>query len=229
MDGKQSSITQRRVDQLNELGFAWNAQEAAWARHKKDLDTYRKVHGHCHVPLNYAKSPKLGLWFKEQRRHYSLMKQGKPSHMTQERAALLDAIGFCWDTHEATWLERFRELKQFQEDTGHCNVPTSYSINAKLGTWVHHQRRQYRKWQNGELTHITNERVELLDRIGFLWKIRPQSSSDDEEAESSSTTTSHDIIEPTPLNFGSFRMDQQQQIINTRATRASKRQKTTNV
>lgn len=125
------------------------------------------------------------MWVKEQRRHYALMKQGKPSHMTERRAAALDEVGFCWDTHEATWLERFRELKDFKKETGHCSVPANYAKNMKLATWVHHQRRQVRKLKNDEPTFITKERIEMLQSIGFVWKphcVEAESDSDSDEA-----------------------------------------------
>ena len=71
--GNPSSITAERIQLLNELGFAWNAQEEAWKRQIRDLVAFAKENGHCHVPLNHKKYPKLGLWVKEQRRHYTLM------------------------------------------------------------------------------------------------------------------------------------------------------------
>ncbi|EEC51358.1 predicted protein, partial [Phaeodactylum tricornutum CCAP 1055/1] len=169
IDGKQSSITPQRIALLNELGFAWNAQEAAWARHMADLEHFRSQTGHCHVPLNHPVPPKLGLWVKEQRRHFALLKQGKQSHMTPERARELDEIGFCWDTHEATWLERLRELTKFKDEHGHCLVPTNFNVNPKLGTWVHHQRRQHKKFREGKTCHITQERIAALDHLGFVW------------------------------------------------------------
>jgi Helicase associated domain len=137
-DGKQSSITQERIDQLNTIDFAWNAQEAAWTRHMNDLRLFQAENGHCHVPLNHDKYPKLGLWIKEQRRHATLMKQGKPSHMTETRSQELNSLGFCYDTHEATWMDRWRELAEFREQHGSCVVPSTHS-NTKLATWVHHQ------------------------------------------------------------------------------------------
>lgn len=172
VDNKPSSISQERVDMLNELGFAWNAQEAAWARHLQDLMAFRAETGHCHVPLSLEKYPKLGLWVKEQRRHRTLLKQGKPSHMTAERVEQLDSVGFCWDTHEATWLERLRELKEYKKEHGDCSVPTTYAANPKLGTWVHHQRRQHKKFQQGQECHITQERIDVLNKIGFTWYMR---------------------------------------------------------
>jgi hypothetical protein len=154
---------------LNAQDFAWNAQQAAWQRQMQDLKTFRLQVGHCHVPLNHATFPKLGLWVKEQRRHYSLMKLSKSSHMTLERKAELDEIEFCWDTHEATWLERLRELQEYRSKEGHVIVPTTYPQNLKLGTWVHHQRRQYKKFIEKQPCHITQERIQALESLGFVW------------------------------------------------------------
>jgi hypothetical protein len=189
-DGKQSSITSERQALLNELDFAWNAQEAAWARHMEDLQTFRKETGHCHVPRNHTKYPKLGVWIKEQRRHYTLLKQGKQSRITKERAEKLDAVAFCWDTHEAIWLDRLRDVQDFKEKHGNCLVPTSYKENPKLGTWVHHQRGQFKKYTEGKSCHITEERIQALDNLGFVWYPRDPAQSLRPSSEHSSSSDS---------------------------------------
>jgi hypothetical protein len=221
-DGKNSSITLQRIELLEEIDFAWNAQEAAWERHIDDLQNFKEEYGDCLVPLNHPKYPKLGLWVKEQRRHYTLMKQGKPSHMTEQRARVLDEVGFCWDTHEvshpstshitwvlhpkssaliagiaffekAVWGERLRELCQYKATHGDCIVPTNYTPNPKLGTWVHHQRRQYKKYREGKTCHITEERIKALESIGFVWYPRERGKSFIEEnSESSGSETDSD-------------------------------------
>lgn len=171
-DSRPSSITPERIILLDDVGFVWNAQDTAWENHMSDLKHFRALHGHCCVPLNNDQFPKLGLWVKEQRRHYTLMKQGTQSHMTNTRIRELDKIGFCWDTHEATWWERLRELVDFKGQYGSCVVPTNHDNNPKLGTWVHHQRRQYKKWKEGQPCHITRDRVRALENIGFIWSPR---------------------------------------------------------
>jgi hypothetical protein len=186
--GKPSSITQDRIALLNDLDFAWNAQEAAWDRHMSALCRFREEHGHCLVPLNDPDYPKLGLWVKEQRRHFTLMKQGKTSHMTLERASELDGVGFCWDTHEAIWLERLRELSSYKAKYGTCVVPTNYPENPKLGTWVHHQRRQYKLFQEGSPSHITRERIMALERLGFVWNPRSRSLASEGDSVSADET-----------------------------------------
>lgn len=180
-DGKPSNITPERVAALDELEFAWNAQEAAWARHYSDLQAYKAKFGDCLVPLSYTDRPQLGLWVKEQRRHYMLLVQGRKSHMTQARIAQLESVGFVWDSHEATWWDRFNDLKAYQAVHGNCMVPTKYQPNPRLGTWVHHQRRQYRKLKHGKTSHMTHERMEALESIGFCWT--PRSGKDGNESD----------------------------------------------
>jgi hypothetical protein len=60
------------------------------------------------------------------------MKQGKQSHMTPKRQEELDTFGFCWDTHESTWLERLRELTEFKRKHGHCLVATNYNKVGRI-------------------------------------------------------------------------------------------------
>jgi hypothetical protein len=176
LDGKNSSITEARIALLEQVDFAWNAQEAAWERHMADLRAFKEENGDCFVPVNHPNYPKLGLWVKEQRRHFNFLKRGKPSHMTDSRYVELSGLGFCWDTQEAVWGERLRELKQFKIKNGHSMVPTHYSTNPRLGTWVHHQRRQYREYKRDKPCHITHERIAALDRIGFIWHPRDKVS-----------------------------------------------------
>jgi len=175
-DGRNSSITAERIALLEQVDFAWNAQEAAWERHMADLKAFKDENGDCLVPVNHPNYPKLGLWVKEQRRHFNFLKRGKPSHMTDSRYVELSGLGFCWDTQEAVWGERLRELKQFKVVNGHSMVPTHYSTNPRLGTWVHHQRRQYREYKRGKPCHITHERIAALDRNGFIWHPRDKVS-----------------------------------------------------
>jgi Helicase associated domain len=174
---------------LNEIGFAWNAQETAWQRQMSDLQQFHCENGHCNVPIRAKKYPKLGLWVKEQRRHYTLMKQGKPSHMTIERYHQLNAINFCYDTHDSTWNQRLDELREFKKVHGNCIVPTNYK-DSKLATWVHHQRRQFKKMKQGQRSHITEKRINALNEIGFLWSPRKIPCEEEDDSDDDSDVSS---------------------------------------
>lgn len=172
LNGKTSSMNDKRIKLLNELGFVWNVQESAWNKHFDLLKQFKKDNGHCLVAV---KHPELGLWVKEQRRHYWLEKNGKQSQMTIQRKTKLDEIGFCWDAQDAFWREKVDELIRFKAKHGHCLVPRN---EPSLGTWVHHQRTQYKLAVTGSSrgkqrqTVLSLERQRELQKLGFVWSLR---------------------------------------------------------
>jgi Helicase associated domain len=190
-------MTPYRIKRLEELDFVWNAQEDAWRRQMKLLGKFHAENGHCNVQVNNPDYPKLGLWIKEQRRHYILMKQGKPSLLTLDRFRQLSDLDFCYDTHESIWQQRFAELVEFKRFHGHCGVSSS-NATPKLSVWVHHQRRQYRKMKLGLQCHMSQERSQALDSVGFTWSPRKgrhtiTQGTDDRDA----TDTDDGSIDPT--------------------------------
>jgi Helicase associated domain len=76
------------------------------------------------------------------------------------------------------------ELADFKKENGHCNVHTN-AVNRKLGTWVHHQRRQYKLFKEGQPCHITEERIRALDDLGFVWRPRDTKRSSSEQDDDS--------------------------------------------
>ena len=89
--------------------------------------------------------------------------------MTQERIDKLQNIGFEWDHNEALWQEQCAKLKAYKADHGHCNVPKGYKADKKLGNWVINQRTEYKDLQAGKSFAMTQERIGLLNKIGFEW------------------------------------------------------------
>jgi hypothetical protein len=96
-EGKQSTMTDERVDALEKIGFVWDSHGAAWHERLSELRDYRTTTGHCNVPSNYPSNPQLATWVKCQRRQYKLFWDGKTSNMTLERIAELEKIGFEWE------------------------------------------------------------------------------------------------------------------------------------
>eukprot|EP00956_Cyclotella_meneghiniana_P011167 scaffold15667_cov79-Cyclotella_meneghiniana.AAC.1 len=64
------------------------------------------------------------------------------------------------------WHRRYAELLEFKEANGHCDIPQRYASNVELGRWVKDQR-TFKK--QGKLSQ---ERIGLLDKIGFTWRVR---------------------------------------------------------
>lgn len=159
-------MTPSRIALLDDLDFEWDAQGAAWERHFNDLVHFKEKVGHCHVPLSYAR---LGLWVKEQRHHFKLMKASRRTRMTPRRSQMLEDIGFCWNTHDASWLARYHDLKLYKKRYGDCNVPEDWPKDPALGVWVKHQRHFFNGYRCDD--RITPDRITKLTALGFEWEV----------------------------------------------------------
>lgn len=163
-------ITRKTSDdnQTKEVKFrAYQAEN--WTEKFEDLLHFREINGHCLVPNKHPENPALAQWIKGQRYQYKLKIDGKRSTITDQRVTALEEAGFVWDSHKAVWAERLEELKDFQEQFGHCNVPSRYEGNHPLAIWVKRQRRE-RKNKIDSLPNncMTDERQQQLEELGFV-------------------------------------------------------------
>jgi hypothetical protein len=101
--------------------------------------------------------------------------EDKPSTMTDERIVALENVGFALvcDSHGAAWEERWIELREYRQSTGHSNVPSNHPSNPQLATWVKCRRRQYKLFWGGKASNMTVERIATLESLGFeSWDLR---------------------------------------------------------
>jgi len=153
---KMGQLTEDRIQRLDEIGFIWDPQESVWEEMFSALVDFKKTHGHCKVPKTYGDS-KLYSWVSIQRQHW------KKKKLTDDRIQRLDEIGFIWDPQESVWEEMFSALVDFKKTHGHCDVPLNWPENPKLGHWVYIQRQHWKKKK------LTDDRIQRLDEIGFIW------------------------------------------------------------
>ena len=73
------------------------------------------------------------------------------------------------------WGRRYNQLIEFKEVHGHCNVPQRYAPNVELGRWVKDQRTFKTKGK------LSEDRIELLEAIGFSWRLKCNESFWDEQ------------------------------------------------
>ena len=87
--------------------------------------------------------------------------------MTNEKLQHLSDMDFQWsvmkERNNATWDQRFEELKKFRDEHGHCRVPRVPSRSGKLGKWVDHQR-----YNKSIRAARSEERIAKLEAIGFF-------------------------------------------------------------
>jgi len=184
LKGRASTLTAYRTGKLDEINFAWNPAVERMRR----------------------------------------MKMGK----AEEDAALIQSLverGVSFKDGEikitprlrVAWEERFQQLVEYKSIHGHCNVPAFYSPNKHLGRWVLRCRQSYTLF----LTHgrsgvtpgnnsINQERIGMLDSIGFMWddavaKKKRERGSDDKSPEkkkarrSGVMNVSRSIESPLPI------------------------------
>mmetsp|Transcript_26342 Transcript_26342/g.39905 ORF Transcript_26342/g.39905 Transcript_26342/m.39905 type:complete len:186 (-) Transcript_26342:3812-4369(-) len=143
-----------------------------WQEHFEDLCRFKEAHNHCLVPHTYSANPGLGRWVKRQRYENKLLQQNKVSSMTPERLALLEKIGFVWDSHQVTWNKMLGELEDFKKKHGHCEVPSKFPENSALATWVSRQRAQHKLYRKNEANSMTESRIAALNKLDFKWGVR---------------------------------------------------------
>ena len=68
-----------------------------------------------------------------------------------------------------SWYERYQELTTFQNDFGHCCVPVHWPQNPQLAQWVKRQRSQYKMRKDGKYSNMSNERLQALQELNFVW------------------------------------------------------------
>lgn len=102
VEGKMSTMTDERVQLLENIGFIWDSHAAAWAEKLHELKDYARQRGDCNVPSTYPENPQLATWVKCQRRQYKLLRDGKTSNMTVDRILELEKVGFVWEVRK-TW------------------------------------------------------------------------------------------------------------------------------
>ena len=195
---KPCSLTQKRVDLLNQLNFCWNASSSMrrngdfmeqdtvtdiewWSRYE-ELCKHCQNHDDIHTILRQSR---LGVWLDRQRKNYGIQKES--AHMKThnenvtnldnaqwlsfEKLSALSQISEVWwmARRQWQWETRYRELQQFASTYGHCCVPISYSENTHLAHWVSNQRKLYNLRNAGKRSELTTTRIQKLEDIGFAW------------------------------------------------------------
>lgn len=96
-EGKRSTLSDERVEALENIGFVWDSHRAVWDERFNELIDYKRINGNCNVPSRYTENRQLAVWVKRQRRQYKFYRTNKASSMTDERITRLESIGFEWD------------------------------------------------------------------------------------------------------------------------------------
>jgi len=135
---------------------------AKWYRGYEHLHRFCKKYGHSSPLTKEVCSDgfRLGSWCNHQRHAKS------KGTLSKERIKLLNAVDFKWNSPGVQWTKGYLALKQYRQKHGTTHVPVAYitSEGFRLGIWCNNQRARHGR--------MRRDRVELLNKITFLWKVR---------------------------------------------------------
>ena len=105
----------------------------------------------------------LGVWVHRQRR--------RKKKLSEEKIAQLDSLGFIWHPFKQQWFEGLEHLQKYMSGNPNKDIPFNFitADNFKLGQWVRTQR-TYKE-------SLSTERIERLDKLGFIWENRKPTSA----------------------------------------------------
>ena len=147
------------------LLYGGESHEWRWRGFYERLKRYRSEQGDADVPHKWKADPQLAVWVSNQR------DRRKRGVMPDEEFALLNELGLTWQSREVgTWEDRLAEVAAFKTSHGHCDIPTVFAENPKLGRFVNAMRTQ----RNRGI--LSAERIAKLDAIGFAWVSRRKSN-----------------------------------------------------
>jgi hypothetical protein len=93
-----------------------------------------------------------------------------PAAKKQKMAGPEDESSNFFRAYQAEqWTQRFEELCEFCKLNGHCQVPHAFTNNPALSRWVKRQRYQYKLRLENKPSTMTDERISVLEKIGFVW------------------------------------------------------------
>lgn len=167
-------ITDERIKALDELGFEWNiinrhnsnVETKTFEERVEELKAYKEAHGDLNVAPKFDRS--LSNFCKSIRAARRNPNSGR--QVSEERIKMLDELGFAWEVPSAVtpFEERLVQLKEFKEKHGHLKVTNK--VDKQLASWCSNMRAARRN-PKGSGLHASEERIRMLDEIGFEWDV----------------------------------------------------------
>lgn len=163
-NGRVKTLTKEQEKKLLSLGLQKNVpqNEVIWKEQYEEAKKIYEINGNLSVPKTYLSEngKSIGRWIIAQRKY---RKQGA---LSEEKIALLDAIGMVWSYDDA-WETGFSYAEEYFRYYGNLLVKTDYvtSDGFRLGIWIKNQRVAYKC---ASRKNLTEEQKKRLDSIGFI-------------------------------------------------------------
>ena len=185
-----SGSEEEAADEEDDAADVSGTNDQKWQGFYDQLKKQYGEVGHCRVKQKFEmKQGKkkqvyqpLAAFVKRQR---ALHSAGK---LKSHRVELLKAINFAFDHKKETWMEKLDQLKLYKMHKSHCKVTNKDGKDYDgLPNFVRIQRAEWRKMRNGKKSAMTQDRLELLEEIGFDFNPSNIAITDEEKVSTSSS------------------------------------------
>lgn len=164
---KKGTLKEWRYDKLKTIDFPFNIKESVLAKGNKRWNEmfelmleFRDKYNRLPYTNDTFKGENIGNWCIRQR----ILR--KENHIREDRIKALDSIGFVWDINNYLWMEKYNLLKEYIQEYGKQPSTRTVYKGENLGSWCLVQRGTRKGYFKGKLTE---ERIQLLDKINFRW------------------------------------------------------------
>ena len=148
---KKGELTDWQIGLLDGIGFKWVVPSRYkpnfenWYARLDKLVELQAEHGYP-LPPKVAKKAGLYYWISRVRRmHANGELPPELVRVFKEKGFVFDGFAALNDRRDQEWMRNYRKLQAFCRQFGHPRVPSSYSEDPDLGSWLAHQRERMAK------------------------------------------------------------------------------------
>lgn len=156
---RAETLADWRHSKLVSVDFDFAPLDTIFEDRFADLLKYKEKHGHVLVGKHDTEYNGLCGWV-------AYLRREPPREDHKKR---LDDIGFVWSVLNENWQNKFRKVAEFKQIHGHFRIADCIKDSRELVSWVYNQRRSK---LDGDSKLLTNDKINLLDSIGFIWEFQ---------------------------------------------------------
>ncbi len=151
-----------------------------WYEKYKLVLMYYREHGDLNISEEYEIETgiKLKSWLYSQKRAYRSRTKpvkGGLRPLTDEQVVLLEMLDIKWEpvSLDDEWDRKYKLACKYYQEHHNLLIDRYYTTEdgTNLGTWIKNQRTLYKKRLENIDCSLTDERIELLERIGMVWDL----------------------------------------------------------
>ncbi|MBQ3474693.1 MAG: Helicase associated domain protein [Bacilli bacterium] len=171
-------------DLFEMLRYVMDRMTMTWDDYYELAKAYYEHHGNLEISNKFKTingydydengTINLGNWIKNQRQAY--MGTGSFMPLSEDKISKLLNIGMIFNVVENNWNNTYNLAKAYYEHYGNLEVPVLFRTKngydedqdgIRLGKWIQYQRTAYSGKRKD--ANISNEQIQLLDKIGMRW------------------------------------------------------------